>query len=382
MLLKKKQPDRRHQGYRRIFISDDAKWSKCFLLAIFIAVAWMNREAIFMKALAYVPKPLVYVSECDTELMNTHRRADCGYLFVDMDVTGQINDVVRIPFLILRSTEDTQLAKPVIYVDGGPGVLTSASEEGVGAWVDVLNEERMAWLKGRDLIVFSQRGLPDTYPALDCWLYKPYSLNSFYEYDNYRPNLDGIIDSMLLAIGECRDVLRDNELEIKYYDTEAIVHDLHALIGPLDIDSAYLWGASYGSWVSLSFIREHADQVAGAILEGVYPPGIVDTINQNDYFVETLKRIADQCRLSHSCLESGESLMTGFLESLRSQKLSPKKVKFTSVIDGREKIATIDNLAYLDVFWNSLYSPEGLRVAQKLMANDETALAGQIVGMA
>ena len=84
----------------------------------------------------------------------------CGYLIVPEDRENP-ERTIRLHVAVVSSRSSTPAPDPVIFLAGGPGVYTLFfAHEHIETFEDILNE--------RDLILFDQRGVGYSEPALDC----------------------------------------------------------------------------------------------------------------------------------------------------------------------------------------------------------------------
>ena len=92
--------------------------------------------------------------------------AECGYLVVPENRRNPSAAKVRLPIVVLKADPDDDAhGDPVLYITGGPGSDTEIDRRGMSTWLKVRRE---SWLDGRDFILFDQRGVGLSKPALEC----------------------------------------------------------------------------------------------------------------------------------------------------------------------------------------------------------------------
>ncbi len=350
------------------------------LLAVVLIVAgynvWHRRDAVELYIASFFDPPFVRMIECPS-LDQSARKAACGYLYSYLNPDDADEGLVRTPFIVFRSHAADRRDTPIIFVDGGPGGLTDANPEGGSLWSGFLNTDAAAWLSRHDLVVFSQRGLPDTIPSLDCG-WGPYGAVDFdISYvSNY--SIDELLDNNTYHTRNCAYELHSGGRALIHYSSSAAAHDLASLIVEAGLEGAYLWGASNGSFVTLTFLDDYEDLVSGVILEGVEPPGIADKPGNFDYFLDTLRRIAAECRLSPRCPGEKFNLFQRFHIKLTTLRSAPLRVEFESAVNGEMKQAVINDGLLIDLVWDALYTTDGIARVHALMSLDREAIKTQL----
>lgn len=171
----------------------------------------------------------------------------CGTLFVP---ENRLRADIAVPTLELaivtiHSTAENPMPDPIIYLEGGPGGSAIA-------YYDVWFES--AFRQQRDIILIDQRGTGFSKPSLNC----P-------EYDDYR------IEN---PMGVCRERLKSEGINLSAYNSRENAADIADLITALNLQSANLFGVSYGTRLALTVMRDHPQVVRSVILDAVYPPQV------------------------------------------------------------------------------------------------------------
>lgn len=170
---------------------------------------------------------------------------ECGYLVVPEDRAGG-GGPLRLAVATFRNPNSTGAPDPVVYLAGGPGA--SALEL-------VRYSFRPAYAPlfstGRDVILFDQRGIGVSQPALDC----PRETATTAEW---------------LA---CAEGLRA-AADLSDYHTAASAADVEDLRLALGYGPINLWGGSYGTRLALDVMRDHPEGLRSVVLDAVYPPDV------------------------------------------------------------------------------------------------------------
>lgn len=177
---------------------------------------------------------------------------ELGFLTVpeDHDVTDGPTIALAVAHLAARGGSGS----PIVYLSGGPG-----------AWG--IHPERMPLLDALrdygDVYTFDQRGTGRSTPMLDC----P-------EQASLPPGSSGRDELLEMYMGQARECAahwRAQGVNLAAYNTLMSARDLDAIRQALGADKLRLVSASYGSHLSLAYIRnfeDHVDRAVLALIEG------------------------------------------------------------------------------------------------------------------
>jgi pimeloyl-ACP methyl ester carboxylesterase len=90
------------------------------------------------------------------------RRVVCGQLLVPERQDRPDGRTLRLPVAIIRSASAAPAADPVVFIAGGPGASTLWSPAAIARFAG------HPFVFERDLILYNQRGVPQTEPSLAC----------------------------------------------------------------------------------------------------------------------------------------------------------------------------------------------------------------------
>lgn len=201
------------------------------------------------------PAPMTPWTDCRLEHPQriSSVEAQCSSLPVPLDrgepgVTPEPGTVVlkiaRVPALDRRS-----IAVPLFLLAGGPGqsaIDLYAAFAGAFARVHL----------NRDIVLVDQRGTGSSSPQT-C---------EFPEDWNTASNTPAEITA---ATKRCLSLLGSR---VRFFTTEAAVHDLEAVRLAMNLGQIDLYAASYGTRVAESYLRAYPDRVQAMILDGVLDP--------------------------------------------------------------------------------------------------------------
>jgi pimeloyl-ACP methyl ester carboxylesterase len=186
---------------------------------------------------------------------------ECGYLIVPEDRNDPGGDEVRIHVAVFPATGSDPSTDPIVYLEGGPGGHTlRALEFSYGTSFEPLNEVH-------DLVLFDQRGVGLSEPALDC----PEEREVDIEF------LDQDVDDAVYqeaytgAVIACRDRLLGDGVDLTAYNSASNAADVADLRVALGYDEINLWGISYGTRLALTVMRDHPEGVRSVVLDSTVP---------------------------------------------------------------------------------------------------------------
>lgn len=167
---------------------------------------------------------------------------ECATVEVPIDRSGRVPGTFSL--LVHRVAAPKPSGRPpMVFLTGGPGQVNTQ--------VTTLAARRYApALKDRDLIVFAQRGTGPT--NITC------------------PELERG-DDPATAMPACADRLGPAR---NFYTSRDAADDLDDIRQAIGVDKVALYGASYGSWVSLGYAIRHPQHVETMVLESTYGPDL------------------------------------------------------------------------------------------------------------
>ncbi|GGF11117.1 alpha/beta hydrolase [Aliidongia dinghuensis] len=195
------------------------------------------------------------------------RVARCGRLKAPENWGAPDGREVVVPFVVFSGGAGAA-PDPVIYINGGPGEPSGIGASEIGRWWGILSSA--SWAQGRDVVVFDERGVGLSEPTLTCPEMIEIGERLFSD-----PMPPAAVNAAWAeAAGRCHARLVAAGIKLERYNTNAIVHDLTALIDGLGYRSWNLLAVSYGTRVALSFLRDHGVGTRSVILDSVYPPSV------------------------------------------------------------------------------------------------------------
>lgn len=253
----------------------------------------------------------------------------CGELTVPENHDQPGTRQLRLPYIILRSSNSEPRPDPLVFTTGGPGYSSLDS-----VWL--FADSRV--LDDRDVIIFEQRGNRYAEPALMCdasvW---------WEETSGHTP---------------CLDRIRASGIDITQYSTDSIVRDVVALRRALGYEQWNLYGSSFSTSVMLLVMEADPSGTRSAILQSVKPPNETTFAHEADVPLRAIEQMFTACAADDRCAASYPNLARDFFALVRQLNEEPVELEIdTSADDGPLSIA-LDGHRFVDwVAVNQLYDP-------------------------
>ncbi len=185
----------------------------------------------------------------------------CGYLVVPENRDDPTGRQVRIHLAIFEAEGSDRMPDPIIYLEGGPGGHT------LGALEFSFASTYAPLITDRDLILFDQRGIGLSQPALDC----PEERAVEIEYLNKDVSDEEYLEAYTGSLIECRDRLVDDGVDLTAYNSASNAADVADIRRALGYDEVNLWGISYGTRLALTVMRDHPEGIRSVVLDSTVP---------------------------------------------------------------------------------------------------------------
>jgi pimeloyl-ACP methyl ester carboxylesterase len=198
-------------------------------------------------------------------------------------------------------------------INGGPGASS------VSLFVD-LAQAFSGVLRERDIVLVDQRGTGRS-NALEC----PELEKAAEDYS---------IEAVQEATRACLESLAGDP---RFYTTSQAVQDLEAVRAALGYERLNVYGVSYGTRVSMHYLRRYPDRVRTLILDGVVPPGLALGVNVAENAQRRLDELFAQCDRAPECSEAFPDLQASFTQLQSNLNAEPVSLRFPNPITGLEE---------------------------------------------
>ncbi len=290
---------------------------------------------------------------------------DCGFLIVPEDREHLPSRAIRLAVGIFHPPGGAEEPDPIIFLSGGPGgsALEFLRYQFDPAFVPVLAEAH------RDLILFDQRGVGVSRPALDCPDMDALALDL----------LDGEVAGRSVTDQEAADLAvaaytacaRDlsQAVDLSAYHSVVSAADVRDLRLALGYSQINLWAGSYGTRLALEVMRRYPEGVRSVVLDSVYPPEADLYVEGPANFTRALNRLFESCRTNAVCNQAHPTLGIDFFETVERLNAEPATGAITDTLTGESYAAVFNGDALLGFVFTVLYETDLRYMLPALMAD-------------
>lgn len=241
---------------------------------------------------------------------------------------------------------DGSSADANIYFDGGPGAHTlDTLAFSFGNFIQPL-------LDGRDFIVFDQRGVGSSEPALDC----PEITEVYLE------DLAGLLDpesaasAQLDAQDACRDRLVAAGVNLEAYNSIASANDVEAMRSLLGHEQLNVIGISYGTRLAQTYMRMYPESIRSVVLDSVFPTGYDLWSNFDPEAIRAFEQLFAGCAASPDCAEAYPEFEDRFSQLLDQLDAEPAGLETRNLLDGTLVPLSVDGDDLMSLVFSALYN--------------------------
>jgi len=306
------------------------------------------------------------------------RTVECGVLLVPENRSERDNRTIRLAVAIFHPQGGTSEPDPVIYLSGGPGA--SALE------LIYLTFERgyaPMLASNRDIIIFDQRGVGFSDPVLDCTNAQDLGLEL----------LDNELDERQLTDEEIgvlfddayRTCARDlaEIADLSMYNSLASAADVNDLRIALGYEKINLWGASYGTRLALSVMRDYPESIRSAVLDSVYPPDVDMYLETPANLERSMTLLFDTCAADLACNAAYPDLRQVFFDMIGVLNEMPASLVVVNSLNGKSYKMLFTGDALFGLVFQLLYQTDILPYLPGLIydaSHGEFDVIGRIYG--
>ncbi len=289
---------------------------------------------------------------------------DCGTLTVPENYEDPEGAQIQLAVAILRHPDGNPEPDPIIYLEGGPGgsvlellYLTAARFEPVFA-------------ANRDIILFDQRGVGVSEPALDCPTVDDLGLELLdYEYEGEDLTLQELIELINLEILNCGAELAA-EHDLSQYNSANNAADVEALRLALGYEQVNLWGISYGTRLGLTVMRDYPAGIRSVVLDSVVPLETEFEVQGPNSYNRALDTLFAACAEDEACNAAYPELESVFYDTIAMLNENPAVFNASHPLTG----VTYEDIHFTGydfsaAIFQMLYSAELLPVLPQLIYN-------------
>ena len=241
--------------------------------------------------------------------------AERGVLLVPSCRKRDESPVIALSFVRVPARRDHGLA-PLVVLAGGPGAPAIGSFE-TGFFEHV---ERFSDVC--DVVTFDQRGANSALPNLDNPAPPRYDLDAVLTRETF-------LDAQRASARRLATYWRERGVDPNDYNTIESAHDVNDLRRALDAPKINLHGASYGSHLGLTVLKQHGEHVDRAILCIV--EGLDDTHKLPANADRHFRHLGELARTDRNLKGEFPDLVGEIAEVLDAFERKPQRVKFANV---------------------------------------------------
>lgn len=277
------------------------------LLAVLLSVpAWAQTTTV----------PRFEPAECN---FYVEGNIECGYVVVPEFHDQPDGDTLRLSVAIRRGTDPD--AVPVMLLSGGPGEKTthSASFYLSGGFVAMAGDTR-------DFIVFDQRGVGLSEPALEC----PEYTDTLLEWLEREPDADAQAQASYDSLIACHARLLSEGHDLSAFNTIENAADVADIVTALGYEQVNLVGVSYGSLLAQAVVRDHPQVVRSLIIDSVLPTGRSFFVDTFGTVIDALTRLIAACTADEACNTAYPNLQQVLFDTIDELNANPALMFITN----------------------------------------------------
>jgi pimeloyl-ACP methyl ester carboxylesterase len=275
------------------------------------------------------------------------QKPDCGYLTVPEDRSQPNGRTIKLAVAVFKSDNPNKAPDPLIYLEGGPG--GSALK-----YVSLSFKDRYAeLLKNQDVILFDQRGVGLSQPALDCQEVTDFTMKSL----DTILTVDLAVQQGNTAAAACASRLAGTGINLNSYNSAENASDVNDLRIALGYDKLDLYGISYGTRLALTIMRDHPEAVRSAIIDSILPPQVsYDNAALN--FERSLNVLFKNCAADAACNKAFPDLEKVFFDTIDQLNAKPATFKVLDPNTHGERDVKLDGDGFAGYIFQALYATE------------------------
>ncbi len=272
----------------------------------------------------------------------------CGTVTVPEDREKNSGNEVALAVAVVETAEGTSTQTPVIFLDGGPGGATLPNlPYRINLFRKVIAE--------RPVIMFDQRGVGLTLPALDCPEVAGVQLEIFQQPFTGEEKTQ----KEAQALSACKQRFVEQGVSLGAYTTAASADDVHDIVTALGYPQVFLLGSSYGTRLAQVTILRHQDDgwIAGAILDSVVP---LQVDGPQEFWANTqgvFKALFDRCAVEEACSKRYPDLEQTFYTTLEQLNANPLDVNAFDPMTGKSMTLRLDGYHFFGILFLMMYDP-------------------------
>jgi len=248
---------------------------------------------------------------------------ECGFVVVPEDHNDPTGPTIRLAVGILKDQSHDHQPDPVIFLAGGPGEKTVHNALAIAQLLAPVHPNR-------DLILFDQRGVGLSEPALEC----PELVQATFDLLD-EPDPDVAQQAAFDAVLACRDRLVSEGHNLSAYNTIQNASDVNAIRIALGYDQINLWGGSYGTLLAQATMRDHPQGIRSAAIISVLPLEKSLFVEGSATTANAVMHLLDACAADEACNSAYPNLQEVLFEVIDQLNEEPVPIILMNPLDGQ-----------------------------------------------
>jgi pimeloyl-ACP methyl ester carboxylesterase len=259
---------------------------------------------------SFEPAPCPFTPAADqVEGVTLH----CGFVLVPENRSRPEGIWIRLAVAIFKSSTPA-VRPPLLLLGGGPGTVVLDTFGPI-----ITGAAGRDFTAGRDLVMFDQRGVGYSQPALDCPEVSDLALQTL----GVHRTRDQETDDQVKAAFACRDRLVASGVDLAAYNTAASAADVDDLRAALGYRAFDVWGISYGTRLALAVERDFPEVVRTLVLDSALPPPVNQVTDRAANAERAFRTLFDGCAAHAACAAAYTNLETVFYDLVAEFNATP-----------------------------------------------------------
>lgn len=281
------------------------------------------------------------------------RDVDCGYVVVPEDQGNPGARSIRLAVAVFHNPDGASKRDPIIYLSGGPG--GSALEF---AYLTYASQAKPLFAAGRDVILFDQRGVGLSKPALDCPAADELQLQLLNHMQNGKMlSVRERDDLQLQAYLACAKDLSATA-NLAAYNSASNAADVRDLRIALGYDQVNLWGVSYGTRLALEVMRRYPQGVRSVVIDSVLPPDVKPEVESPTNTMRVLDVLFNGCAADNACNRAYANLRQVFFDTANALDKQPATMTATNPLNNKSYTVTLDGSMFINLIFQMFYDTD------------------------
>ena len=257
-----------------------------------------------------------------------------GILEVPENRNNPESRILKLVYKVLKAKDTASDISPIVYLQGGPGASTLIMEK---FW------ENHPLRESRDIVLMDQRGTGASEAScIDLGEAIITIVRRDLDYEDELQALDSIFQ-------KCKLNLEQKEVDLAGYNSRENAADFEDLRKALGYDQLNLFGASYGTRLGLTIMRDFPNSVRSTIFIGVFPPESQLFGELIGNFENSLFEVLLRCEQNEECNSQYPNLKQRLIKTLVRLKSEPLRFDHNSksfVLNQRDALLLLHQSLY------------------------------------